>query len=238
MHSVGSQETVNGAWACDDSLPIASATNATAALHTRCSSRPFAVRRIPSLAVISPGADFAMVTRNSLTGRRRAGILTASGIAAGVLLHVTYTMLGVAAVMSRTPQLYAVIKYLGAMYLLYLGYKTFTNTRPPINAAGLMNSRISGWRYFRQGLFTNALNPKTTLFVLSTFIQAVNSQTPLLLQLSYGAFMSLAHFVWFSLVALFFTAPLLQEKIHRGYAWINRIVGCGLMVLAGLMAWS
>lgn len=195
-----------------------------------------AVMIITCLAVISPGADFAMVTRNSLTGRRKAGILTASGIAAGVLLHVTYTLLGVAAIMSQTPQLYALIKYLGAMYLLYLGYQTVTNTTPPINASGKMNDQISGWHYFRQGFFTNALNPKTTLFVLSTFIQVVNPQTPPLRQLSYGAFMSLAHFSWFSLVALFLTAPLLQEKIRRGYAWINRIVGCGLMVLAALMA--
>ncbi|QTF08900.1 LysE family translocator [Brenneria izadpanahii] len=195
-----------------------------------------AVAIITCLAVISPGADFAMVTRNSLTGRRRSGILTAGGIALGVLLHVAYTLLGVAAIMSQTPQLYAVIKYIGAIYLLYLGYKTFTNTKPIMSAAGKMNNEISGWRYFRQGFFTNALNPKTTLFVLSTFLQVVNPQTPWLFQLGYGVFMSLAHFVWFSLVALFLTAPLLQDKIRRGYAWINRIVGCGLMILAGMMA--
>lgn len=194
-----------------------------------------AVMIITCLAVISPGADFAMVTRNSLTGRRKAGILTASGIALGVLVHVAYTLLGVAAIMSQTPQLYAVIKYLGATYLLYLGYKTFTNTRPDMADMSGTNNAKSGWRYFRQGFFTNALNPKTTLFVLSTFLQVVNPQTSWLWRLGYGAFMSLAHFAWFSLVALFLTTPLLQEKIRRGYAWINRIVGCGLMILAGMM---
>ncbi|MCL2894959.1 LysE family translocator [Brenneria tiliae] len=194
-----------------------------------------AVMAITCLAVISPGADFAMVTRNSLTGGRKAGILTASGIAVGVLLHVAYTLLGVAAIMSQTPQLYTLIKYLGAAYLLYLGYKTFTDTRPGTDAAVITTQAIGGWRYFRQGFFTNALNPKTTLFVLSTFLQLVNPQTPLLYQLGYGAFMSLAHFAWFALVALFLTTPALREKIDRGYAWINRAVGSGLMILAGMM---
>jgi Putative threonine efflux protein len=81
----------------------------------------FTVATITILAVISPGADFAMVTRNSMMLSRRAGMLTAAGIALGVLVHVAYSLLGVGLVISRSILLFSLIKYMGAAYLVYLG---------------------------------------------------------------------------------------------------------------------
>src|SRR5256885_4192866 len=80
-----------------------------------------AVVTITLLAVISPGADFAMVTRNSLLRSRRAGLLTALGIGLGVLVHVGYTLLGVGLLMQQSTWLFDVVKLLGAAYLIYLG---------------------------------------------------------------------------------------------------------------------
>ncbi|MET4727496.1 threonine/homoserine/homoserine lactone efflux protein [Lysobacter enzymogenes] len=68
-----------------------------------------AVVTITSLAVISPGPDFAMVSRNSLLQSRRAGVLTALGIALGVWVHVGYTLLGVGLVIRESLQLYAAL---------------------------------------------------------------------------------------------------------------------------------
>src|SRR5215813_7676306 len=84
------------------------------------------------VAVISPGADFAMVTRNSYLFGRRAGLLAATGIAFGVQLHVLYTILGVGVLIAKSPFLFVLIKVIGAMYLIRIGYKTFT-ARPVIN---------------------------------------------------------------------------------------------------------
>ena len=69
-----------------------------------------AVATITILAVISPGADFAMVTRNSLLYGRSAGLLASLGIALGVQLHVLYTMLGVGLVLQNSPGLFSTIK--------------------------------------------------------------------------------------------------------------------------------
>ncbi|KAA9000605.1 LysE family translocator [Affinibrenneria salicis] len=196
----------------------------------------WAVALITGLAVVSPGADFAMVTRNSLAGLRRAGVLTAAGIAAGVLVHVGYTLFGVAALMSHSPQLFVLVKYAGAAWLLWLGFSTWRDRRPPVNITADASTAPGGWRYFRQGFLTNALNPKTTLFVLSAFLQLVNPHTPLAVQLLYGAFMSLAHLCWFSLVALFFSSAWFRRQVLRWYGWINRIIGTLLMLLAGMLA--
>ena len=82
-----------------------------------------AVITITLLAVISPGPDFAMVTRNSLMLSRRAGMLTALGIGLGVLVHVTYTLVGVGLLIQQSLWLFNAIKLVGAVYLIYLGVK-------------------------------------------------------------------------------------------------------------------
>ncbi|WP_261397756.1 MULTISPECIES: LysE family translocator [Nitratireductor] len=73
-----------------------------------------AVITITTFAVISPGPDFAMVARNSLSLSRRAGILTAIGIGAGVLVHFGYTLLGIGFLIRETPALLGVLKLAGA----------------------------------------------------------------------------------------------------------------------------
>lgn len=188
-----------------------------------------AIAIITWLAVISPGADFAMVTRNSLTNGRLAGLLTVCGIAAGVLIHVTYTLFGVAALMRSTPELYTILRYAGAGYLLWLGYKTFTNTTPPTPGSVI---KQSPFKSIRQVFFTNALNPRTTIFVLSTFISVVHAGTSLGVQMAYGLFMSLSHLVWFTLVALFFSMPWFLSRVDRYFAGINRILGALLFLLS------
>ena len=82
-----------------------------------------AVITITTLACISPGPDFAMVSRNGLLLSRRAGVLTAVGIGMGVLVHVCYTLLGLGLVLQQTLWLFSALKLAGAAYLVYLGVK-------------------------------------------------------------------------------------------------------------------
>ena len=192
-----------------------------------------AVATITLLAVISPGADFAMVTRNSLLQGRTAGLLAALGIAAGVQLHVLYTMLGVGVVIQQSPQWFSVIKFAGALYLIYVGYQTWVS-RPQADASSGSTPRsLSKWGALRTGFFTNALNPKTTLFVVSVYTQVVHPDTPLSIQIGYGLFMSLAHGVWFSLVAAFFSEPSLRMRMLRRQVALNRSIG-GVLGLLGV----
>lgn len=188
-----------------------------------------AVALITILAVVSPGADFAMVTRNSYLHGRRAGLLAAAGIALGVQVHVCYTMLGVGLLIARSPTLFLAIKLCGAAYLIYIGYTTFVQ-RPVADAAAAERAAPSGGA-LRAGFMTNALNPKTTLFVLSTYTQVLHVDTSVAVQLGYGLFMSVAHWFWFSLVALFFSQPRLRAAMLGWQATLNRLIGA---VLVGL----
>ncbi|MFD7098133.1 LysE family translocator [Streptomyces xanthophaeus] len=189
-----------------------------------------AVAVITLLAVISPGADFAMVVRNSYLYGRPTGLFAAAGVAAGVLVHVGYTMLGVGLLIASSTALFTAIKLAGAAYLVWIGIRTFRakavvtvdlESRPELSPLGAM----------RSGFLTNVLNPKTTLFVVSTFTQVVNPGTPVWQQAGYGLFMAVAHLGWFAAVALFFSDSRLRDRMLKAQKALNRAIGS---VLVGL----
>lgn len=185
------------------------------------------------LAVISPGADFAMVTRSSYAQGRKAGLAAAVGIALGVQVHVLYTVLGIAVIISQSPALFMAMKVLGAGYLIYLGYQSLTNTkRIHLDDVGQGQGRGS-LRALRTGFFTNALNPKTMLFVISAYTQVVQPGSSLAQDFAYGAFMSFAHWLWFSLVAVFFSSAALRRAMIDRQRLVDRLIGVALIGLGG-----
>lgn len=190
-----------------------------------------AVALITVLAVISPGADFAMVTRSSYAFGRRSGLMAALGIACGVQVHVVYTVLGVAVLISQSPGLFLAMKGVGAGYLIYLGYRSLRNTAPVAleGTDGALGRGSLG--AFASGFLTNALNPKTMLFVVSAYSQVVQPGSSLGLNFAYGAFMSLAHWLWFSLVALFFSQEALRQAMLRRQRVVDRVIGVALIGL-------
>lgn len=197
----------------------------------------FTVITITILAVLSPGPDFAMVTRNSLVMSRRTGVLTAFGISLGVWVHVAYTLMGVGLLMRQSLVLFGIVKLLGALYLMYVGIQML-RSRPDAQLKEKPIQPLSDWGAVRMGFLTNALNPKTTIFVVSLFMQVVQPTTHLATQLAYGLFISLAHFVWFALVACCFSAPPVRLKLLAIRHWIDRVFGAILVSLGVALAVS
>lgn len=192
------------------------------------------VATVTILAVISPGADFALVTRNSMTRSRRAGMLTAAGISLGVLVHVAYSLLGVGLLIAQSEMVFGLLKYLGAAYLVFLGMGMARSS--PANPAASPSSAVSDLGAFGAGFLTNATNPKTTLFVVSLFAQVISPRTSLAVQLGYGAFMSLAHLVWFVLVAVLFASAPAQRVVATARHHVERGIGFVLICLGLTLA--
>ena len=190
---------------------------------------------ITLLAVISPGPDFAMVTRNSLMLSRRSGLLTAWGIGLGVTVHVSYTLLGVGLLIRQSLWLFNTIKLVGAIYLIYLGAKMLT-ARPAGGQPATHAAPLSDLAALRTGFLTNALNPKTTVFIVSLFMQAVRPDTPLIVQIGYGLFIALAHAGWFSLVAVCFSARAVRDRLLSLRHWIDLTFGVLLVGFGILLA--
>ncbi|WP_166366365.1 LysE family translocator [Pseudomonas akapageensis] len=193
-----------------------------------------AVAVVTILAVISPGPDFAMVTRNSYAYGRRSGLMAALGIACGVQVHVFYTVLGIAVIITHSPPLFMAMKLLGAGYLIYLGIRSLMNTTT------LTLGSASGpvpplWKAFSTGFLTNALNPKTMLFVVATYSQVVQGGSSMAANFSYGVFMSFFHWAWFSFVAVFFSAEVLRRQMLEKQGVVHKVIGMALIGLGGCL---
>ena len=187
-----------------------------------------AIAMITVLAVISPGADFALVSRNSYLYGRQSGLYTAYGIACAVWIHIGYSVFGLSVLKHYLPNLLSVIQYGGALYLIYIGYKTFIQL-PVVEQSAV--SFVQRKQAFRQGFLTNSLNPKTTLFVMSIFAQLLSKQNQMLSLIGYGVFISASHLIWFMLVAFFCSTPAIRNKILQQQKTINRLIGAILSCL-------
>lgn len=199
-------------------------------------SQLLTVALVHLLAVISPGPDFAMVTRNSLIYSRKAGVYTSLGLALGIAVHVTYCLLGIGILISQSILLFNVIKYIGATYLVYIGYKSLKAKPHTVNKSEsviLSEKVLSPAVSVRIGFLTNVLNPKATLFMLALFTQVINPGTPTSWQLLYGVEMVLATFSWFSLVSLFFSNQQIKTRITKYQHYVERITG-GVLIVLGI----
>ena len=165
------------------------------------------------LAIMSPGPDFAMITRNSLIYSKNTGIYSSIGLALGILLHISYSLIGIGFIISKSIVLFSVIKFLGAAYLIYIGYKSLKAKPNKINSEKLRESiDLKKSEAIKMGFLTNALNPKVTLFFLSLFTQIISPETPFIIQVLYGLEMSFMTFAWFSLVATVLSYKTIKSK--------------------------
>ncbi|KPA93682.1 putative threonine efflux protein [Pseudomonas asplenii] len=198
------------------------------------------VALIHLLAVASPGPDFAVVVRESVTHGRRAGTWTALGVGSAIFLHVGYSLLGIGLIVSQSIVLFNVLKWLAAAYLLYIGFKAL-RARPAAAATEAL-AREAGQRTARgayvAGFVTNGLNPKATLFFLSLFTVVINPHTPLAIQAGYGVYLAAATALWFCLVARLFSQPRVRAGFARMGHWFDRTMGAVLIAIGVKLAFS
>jgi RhtB (resistance to homoserine/threonine) family protein len=182
------------------------------------------------LAVASPGPDFAIVLKQSLTYGRRTAIWTSLGIGTAILLHITYSLLGLGLLIRGSQAWFQIVKYAGAIYIAWLGVLAL-RAKPRVEATrtGTADAEISAMvsprGAFVTGFLTNALNPKATLFFISLFVLIVSPTTPKLIQAGYGLWMAVATAGWFCAVSMVFTREEVRRTFLRHGHWIDRALG-------------
>ena len=192
------------------------------------------------LAVASPGPDFAVVVRESVTQGRRVGSWTALGVGCGIFVHVAYSLLGIGLIVSQSIVLFNLFKWLAAGYLLYLGWRALRARPMSLETADEVDttSDRSPWQAFVVGFVTNGLNPKATLFFLSLFTVVISANTPLLVQAGYGVYLAGATALWFLLVAWLFSRGRVRAGFARMGHWFDRLTGAVLIGLGVRLAVS
>jgi threonine/homoserine/homoserine lactone efflux protein len=129
------------------------------------------------LIMITPGADLALVTRNTIAGGRDAGGWTSAGIVTGNLVHLSYCLLGVGWI-ATNPTALMILKLAGGTYLVFLGVQSLRPT--PDRRAEPEAPAAQSRKWWVQGLLNNLLNPKGPLFYLGVLAVFVHPDSTIL----------------------------------------------------------
>ncbi|MCA1648460.1 MAG: LysE family translocator [Chloroflexi bacterium] len=199
---------------------------------------------IAAVLTVTPGADMALVLRNTLAYGRAAATPTVLGICSGLLVHAVLSALGLSLVLARSAEAFSVVRLVGAGYLVLLGAQTlWQQRRATADPAATVSQSLAAerpWlRAFLEGLLNNLLNPKVALFYLTFLPQFIASGDPVLQK---SLFLAAIHLVmgvvWLSAYAFLVgrLGDLLRQPSVRRR--LEQITGLVLIGLGLRLAWE
>lgn len=195
-----------------------------------------AVALVSWLAALSPGPDFFIILRNSLSYSRRIGFYTTFGVCLGLFVHLFYTVIGIGTLIAKSVFVYHLVKYIGAIYLFYIGLSSLISSFKKTSSMNISYitslKQISPFMAIKQGFLTNTLNPKAALFFISLFSQFINVDTSTFLKITYAVINWFVVFVWFFLLSYLVTNHLFIKKIRQFQLHIDRVMGSALILLS------
>lgn len=127
-----------------------------------------------AILVFTPGPNTLYIIARSVEQGRRAGLISSLGVEVGTLIHVTAAAFGISALLLSSALAFSIVKYAGALYLIYLGLKTLLARERAIAIAPLKQAHLR--RTFSQAVMVNVLNPKSAMFFLAFLPQFVDPQ--------------------------------------------------------------
>ena len=183
------------------------------------------------LAVMSPGPDTAIIFHQSFTKGRVQGILTALGIGSGIFIHCFFAISGISLLIYSSDEAKFFIKFMGAIYLLYLGTSFFISKK----SSKTDESKVLFKNPFIIGFVTNLLNVKAFLFTVSLF-SFINLDSNTLMSLIYLLYFPIITAAWFSFVSYALTHQSMGDIFNKHSDSIQFtssafIAGLGLIIL-------
>jgi threonine/homoserine/homoserine lactone efflux protein len=180
---------------------------------------------------LTPGPDVLYIVTNSLRSGARAGIVAGLGITAGCFVHIFAAALGVSALLAASATAFAVLKWIGAAYLLWIGVRLLLSRVPQVTpdlmalaAAEKPRSLKAVWL---GGFWTNVLNPKVAIFFLAFVPQfiAPDADNKALAFVLLGVVFNLNAIPVNSGWALAAAWTARQGSVQRGMHWLDRVAG-------------
>lgn len=189
------------------------------------------------IALISPGPDFIVVLRNSLTFGRKSGIATAAGIATGCMVSFSLVLIGLD-FLFKYHIIKQIMSVLCSIYLIHMGISAFRSRNKHSHLEYTHKIAEKSLVYFRNGFLTNLLNPKLYTFctaILSYVEQSHPSRATNIIIVIGQAIMAL---IWFTVICYVFSNSKIQDAYFKREVWINRILGLififiGIKIITG-----
>ena len=190
-----------------------------------------------ALLTVSPGADMALIAKVTIERGRRAAFVTSLGICTGLFVHATASALGLSVILATSAQAFTVVKFAGALYLGYLGFRSIRDSFQHRTVVAPQPAR-RGTSY-AQGLLSNILNPKVAVFYLTFLPQFIDPAGNVLAQ---SLLFAVAHSVMGILWLAFHAYVLARLSVFFARAgvrrWLERVTGAVLIGLGVRLAFE
>ena len=181
------------------------------------------------LGAMSPGPSLAVVLQQTLRGGRATGLVAAVTHGLGIGLYALLCISGIAVMITTSPLLFTGLQWLGAGYLIWIGYK---GLRAKSSSEETLSDAPTTGSAARDGFLVVFLNPKVAVFFIALFSQVIGSETNLLERLAYAATAMFIDMGWYIVVAWSFSNPRWLGYLQRNIVWLERTFGVVLIALA------
>lgn len=193
---------------------------------------------------IAPGPDSLFIMSRSALQGWRAGSIAALGIGTGTLLHIFAAALGVSAIIATSSNAFLVLKYIGAIYLVYVGVRLAFSKQKLLKESAKSNPKpyeMSYRKIYIQGFLTNILNPKVALFFLAFVPQFISPDAThkSLAFITLGLIFNFNGMLWCHFLAI--TTALASRKIQVSNVatfWLNKLTGAIFISLGIKLAFT
>ena len=200
---------------------------------------------IHTIALASPGPDFALVVKLSAQENRAVAMASAVGISVAILAHTLLSLTGLSLIIHSSERLFILVQLIGASYLAWMGVgaarAALSHWRDPVALEKTQQSEgLSVKKGFLQGLYTNLLNPKALVFFITLFSTLITPQVSLPTKSAAAVLLFTLSVIWFSFIAMVLTKPRIQIKLKQATPVINLLTGCvfisvALVIISGVI---
>ena len=186
---------------------------------------------ICAMGAISPGPSLVVVLRNTISGGRTRGVMTAIGHGIGFSIYAFVAVMGLSSVLLANEQIFYLLQSAGALFLIWLAFSMITHK----NSVSSEKYEQSVYKGFLEGFMIAFLNPKILVFLVAIFSQFINSDIT-----DYGRFImaiiaGIIDTIWYVLVAVALADTKFIDSLGVNVVFIDRFIGTILFILAILL---
>lgn len=193
-----------------------------------------------TILTMVPGSDTMIIFRNTLRGGLKDGFVSSFGIGLGLMFHAVLSAIGISAILLYSATAFTILKTLGAIYLLWLGFsniKTYIQSKYKEKKINVKLSEFLFIRSLKEGFLSNVLNPKIVIFYMAFLPQFIDKESSVLFQSIYLAFFHFCiSFVWLGILSYtiisanaFIMKPNIRQKLELFSGLIMLLLGLKLL---------
>lgn len=191
--------------------------------------------------VLAPGPDMAYMLARTVAQGRRAGFLAAVGINAGAYIHVFASVAGLTAILAASSVAFTAIKWMGACYLVWIGYRALARKSDALKVEGTAPRNLRRSEIFWQGFWSDVLNPKVAIFFLAflpQFVDVTNQTYGVTAQLLVLGVTCNVVAICTNLVLVYFASAMTNRlrKSQRFVTWMHKAMGAVFVALGVRLA--